>query len=139
MEQRPLNFTLASNTTTTIQVVAPALTAGMRKVKNITVNLVPSLLSGDATTEIFWALVYVPEGTQPGVLNTTASAVSLYEPNQFVMNCGICDPNAGPIRFFTPLARNLNSGDSIYLLVTTHSSFTDPPHIIGTVRFAISY
>ena len=39
----------------------------------------------------------------------------MYEPNQFVMNCGVVDPSAGPIRFTSPVSRNLNDGDSIYL------------------------
>ena len=41
----------------------------------------------------------------------------MYEPNQFVMNCGVVDPSAGPIRFTSPVSRNLNDGDSIYLLI----------------------
>lgn len=139
MQQRPINFDLTTATTSAVQIVAPALTEGMRKVKNITVSLVTSDLTKGGTAEIFWALVYVPEGTSPGALNITASAVSLYEPNQYVMNCGISDPDAGPIRFFTPLARNLNSGDAIYLLVNTLSSFTSTPKVIGTARYAISY
>ena len=39
------------------------------------------------------------------------------KPNQFVMNCGIADPTAGPIRFSSPVARNLNDGDAIALVV----------------------
>ena len=41
----------------------------------------------------------------------------MYEPNQYVMNCGIVDPTAGPIRFSSPISRNLNNGDAIVLLV----------------------
>ena len=51
-------------------------------------------------------LVYVPHGTQAGSIQlaTTAALTDMYEPNQFVMNCGIVDPTAGPIRFSTSLA-----------------------------------
>ena len=49
--------------------------------------------------------------------NISASATGMYEPNQFVMNCGIADPTAGPIRFSSPVARNLNDGDAIALVV----------------------
>ena len=48
-----------------------------------------------------------PQGTTPGVLNIDSTAVAdMYEPNQFVMNCGIVDPTAGPIRFSSPVSRN---------------------------------
>ena len=58
-------------------------------------------------------------GTTVGSINvtTSASATGMYEPNQFVMNCGIADPTAGPIRFSSPVARNLNDGDAIALVV----------------------
>jgi hypothetical protein len=134
VEQHPVHIVLSTSTTSALQVVAPSATEGMRKVKNVTVNLVPQ---NDINFPVFWALVYVPEGTQPGALNTSSSISSLYEPNQFVMNCGIVDATAGPIRFFTPLARNLNSGDAIYLLLT--SSTTETPLLIGTTRYAIAY
>ena len=39
----------------------------------------------------------------------------MYEPNQFVMNCGVIDPTAGPIRIYSPISRNLNDGDKISL------------------------
>ena len=39
--------------------------------------------------------------------------------HQFVMNCGVVSSGAGPIRFTSPIARNLNDGDAIYLLVRT--------------------
>ena len=92
--------------------------------------------SCDDQAPIFWALVYVPEGTQPGSLNLVSPTATLYEPNQFVMNCGISDPTAGPIRFYSPLARNLNSGDTINLLVASRSA--DTTDVVGTVRYAIS-
>ena len=67
----------------------------------------------------YWALVYVPQGTTPGNLavNIITGTTGMYEPNQFVMNCGVVDPEAGPIRFTSPVSRNLNDGDAIYLLV----------------------
>ena len=72
--------------------------------------------SGGAESNLFWALVYVPQGTTAGALNVaTAGATpsSMYEPNQFVMNCGVIDPTAGPIRIYSPISRNLNDGDKI--------------------------
>ena len=121
------------NTTQQV-IVPPSSTEGMRKVKNITVNL-----SGAGNEiDFYWALVYVPQGTTPGTLNITAAATApaMYEPNQFVMNCGIVDANAGPIRFFTPLSRNLNDGDTIYLLI--RPTGLDPLDLHGVVRYAIT-
>ena len=71
----------------------------MRKVKHLTVNLTP-ILDQDGG-QIWWALVYVPQGTTAGSIQlaTTAALSDMYEPNQYVMNCGIVDPTAGPIRF----------------------------------------
>ena len=65
--------------------------------------------------------MYVPQGTSVGAINVTTSsaATGTYEPNQFVMNCGIADPTAGPIRPGSPIARNLNDGDAIALVVST--------------------
>ena len=78
-----------------------------------------------------------PQGTTPGVLNIDSTAVAdMYEPNQFVMNCGIVDPTAGPIRFSSPVSRNLNNGDSIALLLRQTS--TNTMGVDGTVRYAIT-
>ena len=134
VQQKAIAFS-ASVGNTTQQVIVPATdTEGMRKVKNITVNL-----SGAGNViDFYWALVYVPQGTTPGTLNITAAATApaMYEPNQFVMNCGIVDANAGPIRFFTPLARNLNDGDTIYLLI--RPTGLEPLDLHGVVRYAIT-
>ena len=110
--------------------------------------------SGGAESNLFWALVYVPQGTTAGALNVATAggdgrerrrrkqpllgarvcpsrdncrgtqrrnsrrnSSSMYEPNQFVMNCGVIDPTAGPIRIYSPISRNLNDGDKISLLI----------------------
>ena len=49
--------------------------------------------------------------------NCRGNSSSMYEPNQFVMNCGVIDPTAGPIRIYSPISRNLNDGDKISLLI----------------------
>ena len=51
-------------------------------------------------------------GTTAGSIQlaTTAALSDMYEPNQYVMNCGIVDPTAGPIR------------PSVTLLVATWTS-----------------
>ena len=60
----------------------------------------------------------------------------MYEPNQFVMNCGVVDPSAGPIRFTSPVSRNLNDGDSIYLLI--RNPLANSISYQAVVRYAIT-
>jgi len=53
----------------------------------------------------------------------------MYEPNQYVMNCGVVDPNAGPTRFSSRISRNLNSGDRLYLVLELQA----PAVLLSTV------
>ena len=110
-------------------VVAPSTTQGMRKVKHLTISMGSN--AGSGGNRIFWALVYVPQGTSVGTINT---AGSLYEPNQFVMGCGVFDFDAGPLRVKCPLSRNLNSGDSIYFVMDTGAAGT----YTGVVSYAVT-
>nr|QIR82154.1 capsid protein [unidentified] len=126
-----------------VQVVAPDTTQGMRKVKHLTVNLTYNNGAGtEDAAELFWTLVFVPQGYTPNAMYSTTGTVSgsLYEPNQFVMNAGIVDPSAGPIRFRSPVSRNLNSGDSIYLIIGTTSRNPSAPTAgcFGVVRYAVT-
>ena len=107
----------------------------VRKVKHLMVNLT---IDPDAAGPMWWAIVYVPQGTSVGAINVTTSsaATGMYEPNQFVMNCGIADPTAGPIRFGSPIARNLNDGDAIALVVRHTNSAARS--VMGTCRYAIT-
>jgi len=61
----------------------------MRKVKHLTVNL-----AVNGSYDVFWALVFVPEGYNPNALSqlVLSMAIPCTNPNQYVMNCGICDP-----------------------------------------------
>ena len=108
----------------------------MRKVKHLTVNLTLILLDQDGG-QIWWALVYVPQGQLQAAFNLqqlqhSATCMSF---NQYVMNCGIVDPTAGPIRFSSPISRNLNNGDAIVLLV--RHTLGGNMDIRGTCRYAI--
>jgi len=147
VEQKLFTTTLATlsgqSRQAAIQVVPPSGTEGMRKVKHVTSSV---MLLDDTVTDrgsaVFWALVYVPEGYTVNGLNiSSASAApsSVYEPSQFVMSCGVSDPTAGPIRVSSRVSRNLNQGDSIYLVVgmyVTNSTVT--PTVQGMVRYAIT-
>ena len=103
-------------------VVPPTDIGGMRKVKNISIQLSFSSAYFDTQEEvlkytenqqILWAIVYVPKGSEPGTLNE-ANGI-FYSPPQFIMASGIYDTNqpGNGSRIFTPLSRNLNSGDGI--------------------------
>lgn len=115
-------------------ICVPAVTVqGMRKVKHLEVTL-----AADARAICVWALVYVPQVdiALPNLTLNTNNATSLYEPNQFVMMSGTTDFIAGTLRFRTPMARNLNSGDAIVLLIR---NITDVDvNVRGTVRYAIT-
>lgn len=103
-------------------IVPPADIGGMRKVKNISIQLSFSSLFFDPNEEVFknidnqqilWAIVYVPKGSEPGTLNESNGI--LYSPPQFIMASGIydCEQPGNSSRIFTPLSRNLNAGDGI--------------------------
>ena len=106
-------------------VVPSTNSLGMRKCKNFTLSIIVQ-----TSFPVFWALVYCPDGTQPTALrvggdnieNTpnTIGAVSLYEPNQNVIMSGVLPANStSPQRVSNKLARNLNSGDQIYMVFGT--------------------
>ena len=105
VQQKAFSAGVVASPGTTLQPLVPATTLeGMRKVKHLMVNMAPV---PDNAGPIYWAIVYVPQGTTPGVLNIDSTAVAdMYEPNQFVMNCGIVDPTAGPIRFSSPVSQS---------------------------------
>ena len=103
-------------------VVPPTDIGGMRKVKNISIQLSFSSAYFDTQEEvlkytenqqILWAIVYVPKGSEPGELNE-ANGI-FYSPPQFIMASGIydCEQPGNSSRIFTPLSRNLNAGDGI--------------------------
>ena len=93
------------------------------KVKNFRISVVFA-----SSVSVLWALVYVPEGLPLGTLNNVATpqmgvANSLYEPQQFLIASGLYSSaavnsgaNAGPLRVWSPLARNLNPGDGIFFI-----------------------
>ena len=121
IQQKASVASIAANQTSVVDIVPATTTEGMRKVKHLTCNLTQVVAGGSsAESNLFWALVYVPQGTKAGGTqhrNCRGNSSSMYEPNQFVMNCGVIDPTAGPIRIYSPISRNLNDGDKISLLI----------------------
>ena len=118
-----------------ISVIPPTNTQGMRKVKHFTITI-------NATFSLCYALVYVPDGYEPNSINVPAEgmAISMYEPNQFVISQGVVDQDSGPTRITSPLSRNLNSGDSVYLILSTGPQNTPIPtgRVTSTVKYAIT-
>lgn len=109
-----------------LQIITPAVTQGIRKVKNFTLSIAPTLIdpaNGNAQVYIpvRYVLIYVPEGTNPNQIQIGAGVNSLYEPNQNVIIQGSFLTGT-PYRTSTRLARNLNSGDSIYLLMAASNT-----------------
>ena len=103
-----------------ISVIPPTDVQGMRKAKHFTLTF--SCDGGDPG--LYYALVYVPQGYEPNFIQlpTAGNAISLYEPNQYVISAGVLDFSGGPCRIRSPLSRNLNSGDSIYLVMASTAS-----------------
>ena len=97
VQQKAVEFSTGSDDATAkVEVVPASEIEGMRKVKHLTVSCSAEVDTGS----FYWALVYVPQGTTPGniTVNIVTGTGGMYEPNQFVMNCGVVDPSAGPIR-----------------------------------------
>ena len=115
VEQNGGSLVLNSSGNGGVTVVPSSPTQGMRKVKHITVSMANVAATSAASTSLYWAIVYVPQGTTANTLQLDSGS-TLYEPNQFVMSCGVFDFDGGPLRIHCPLSRNLNSGDSIALV-----------------------
>lgn len=123
-----------------VEVVPSDSTQGVRKAGKFTVSL--SLPGKENDGILYWALVYVPAGNTVNHLFATAStSPPLYQPSQNVLASGMNDTNAGPVRIYSPLFKNLNTGDSIYLLVATIAGqgIIQNAPIQGLVRYAICY
>lgn len=127
----------------TFSVVPQTEILGVRKVKNFTVNIAYHINTGEQIDHrsIFWALVYVPQGTTPSPMQvgTSATFLSLYEPNQNVILSGMAVLNEPSKTYRSRLARNLNSGDSIYLVVQGDLTGDFNDLLQASINYAISY
>lgn len=143
------DFTIA-NTIQNIAMplISPSNVQGTRKCKNFELSLSGSPWAGgeDVLTDIplIWALVYVPEGTEPnGIrLGALGNPASCYEPSQNVIMSGIWPGNlTSNYKVKTRLARNLNSGDSIYLVLRTAVNEPDgaTKTLVVNLNYAIAY
>lgn len=105
-----------TNNTANAQIIPAITTQGMRKCKHFNLSLY-----SDSFVPVYWALVFVPNMTSVQnltVSNTVGTLTSLYEPNQFVIMCGVLPGGmTTPLKCKAYTSRNLNSDDSIYLIV----------------------
>ena len=125
-----------------IAIVPPTDVQGKRKAKNFTISFASTnnQVGGSEDRSFYYALVYVPQGYQTGILYNPGSnnARTLYSANQYVISAGIIDLSAGPQRIFSKLSRNLNSGDNIYLILKNTSNGGEPFAISGVITYAIT-
>ena len=126
--------TLSATRQFVIPVLAPTVTQGMRKVKHFTLTFTSNV----DLQPMAYALVYVPEGYNPQRLNLPNGgfATEMYSANQFVISQGILDFSGGPLRIRSNLSRNLNSGDSIYLILATYDGVEAA--LVASVKYAIT-
>lgn len=99
-----------------VEIVKPSANGGVRKCKNFTFTAGVHVVNDGVELHIpyQYLLVYVPEGQDASSYQTGAG--SLYEPNQNVIMAG-SGTSGSPLKGFTRLARNLNSGDTIQLIL----------------------
>lgn len=140
-----------------IPVITPATVAGMRKAKNftITISCIPPVLNSVKLPIIISAmLVYVPEGTapnapefnflpEPSSFPTPATLNAIYKPDQNVIMSKIGNiTETGNITMRNRLARNLNSGDQVGVLLTVFKSINAQaqqfPAIVNA-NYAVTY
>lgn len=130
------------------QIICPPSTvAGMRKVKNIGFDITTSTAS-----PLIFAVFYIPEGglldqiePQINLANNTniinpKPFVELFAANQWVIGCGTVI--AGAVTHFrSRMARNLNNGDFIGIVVFTNDKEV-PSELVDfniTGNYAIKY
>lgn len=147
LETTNVNTHVTGITQTAYTIVPPIGSYGKRKVKNFTLQL--GTYSGVLDEAVIGALVYQPEGTGAGNLNTNANGAvqpgqpetvaSAYEPSQNVIMSFVIPPGSNnTVIKKSFLARNLDSGDKIVLLLKPYSNAAQTP-IMGTVSYAIKY
>lgn len=116
---------------------------GVRKVKNFSVRLGICGNTNDGgliNIPYTYLLVYVPEKQNPGAVQTETG--TLYEPNQNVIISGV-GVTGQEVKSFNRLARNLNSGDSIQMIIVFNVGGTleggDTIRVNLQTNYAITY
>lgn len=117
-----------------VPIIPPTQTEGRRKVKHLTLSF-----SSNFTGPLVYAIVFVPQGYEPQALHIPSPqyALNMYDANQYVMSSGILDFEAGPMRIRSSISRNLDSGDTIYLMLAKVSD--NVPNMFCEITYAIKY
>lgn len=128
--------TFTAGVTTALYFIPSTNIMGTRKCKNFTLTLCCF-----PNAPFLFALVYVPEGTSPSNLNSSNEhPVSMYEPNQNVIMSGLFGgPYSATNRFKSRLARNLNSGDSIALLIASLATTETAQPVTAILNYAVAF
>ena len=93
----------------------------------------------DQTILFNWALIYAPDGIGVPQIHPPGQYSQIAEPQQFVIASGtyLASPSSAgavsPLRYYSPLARNLNPGDGIYLRMSAASASSIP--VVWTISF----
>lgn len=113
----------ATSTFGSIVICPQSNVAGVRKFKNLSLDITTM---PDNPNVYFYCILYIPEGTSVGnigVNNTVPGDVDVYNTftemipsSQWVIANGSFSARS-PARIRSRLARNLNNGDSIYLII----------------------
>jgi hypothetical protein len=138
---------IQAGTTVHQPLLKPIDAQDIRKLKNPTLRL--AMTAPTPNFPVLWALVYVPEGFPLSALKMDygtggeEAPPSLFEPNQNLIMSGVMPATgtAEPITYRSRLARNLNAGDSIFLLLRGISGETsiDQVAFVYCLNFAICY
>jgi hypothetical protein len=133
-ELLPASGNLAATRQVGFSILPPTDVQGMRKVKHFTLTFTATV----DTQPYYYALVFVPAGYAFQRINLPATGIAIgaYDANQFVISQGVLDFSGGPLRIRTNLARNLNSGDSVFLVLATYDGVD--ASILASVRYAMT-
>ena len=143
-----LSFTTSSpltkSSTMSYKVIPSIEIQGVRKAKNFTLTMEGDFHKKedlkDKNVLINYLLVYHPSGLQiPPIAIPQQNPSELFAANQYVILQGILTPLNSKIQY-SKLARNLNSGDSIDLVLVNPSSENDiEGNILVNLNYAIAY
>ena len=126
-------------------IIPAAATSGKRKCGKFTISL---SLEGKKDSLIYWALVHVAEDRANANWIDPGAADNCYKPASNVLASGMNDTNAGPVRIYCPLFKNLTQNDKIILTLCVQpydGGMNDPENVeVGTringlVRYAICF
>lgn len=136
----PITFAAGETLGVAAIMIAAVDGQGMRKVKNCTLHIETTVV-----LPLAFALIYLPQGrdlaNQPLNIGSARAPAALYEPNQNVILSGVVSNNSPQLTFRNRLARNLNSGDSIALIIKPIKTPTEEVNgeFYASLNYAISY